>query len=477
MNARLENLLPAPLSGKLQFLLVLTAVAAFHIAYFDTRFSPLILVYLACILELTRVSTARCAFYTGLALGLLIFVPKLTFFYTIFGPAAVPLWLILAFWHAVFLFLGQRARIILDRRLAIILIPFLWTGLEYFRSELYPLRFSWLSPAFALGPNPLSATLGSYGLTMLLFLLLALAALLRPRSRATASAILLFATVALPHIQNQSTTTDRQLRVAGIQLEFPAELEVPAKLDILKQKHPNADIYVLSEYTFDGPIPKCVRAWCKRNSKYLIAGGKDTAPIGDFYNTAFVVDPNGEIIFKQAKAVPIQFFKDGLPAPHQAVWNSPWGKIGLAICYDLSYTRVIDDLAGQGAQVIINPTMDLADWGATQHQLHSRIPPMRAAEYGIPIFRLASSGVSQAIDARGRVLASAPFPGEESVLAATLPLANTATLHLDRVLAPAATAFTILFIASLALRKLTGRSSRALSGFSINCLSPTGIPR
>ena len=75
-----------------------------------------------------------------------------------------------------------------------------------------------------------------------------------------------------------------------------------------------------------------MRAWCKRNSKYLIVGGKDPAPNQNFYNTAFVIDPSGEIIFKQVKAVPIQFFKDGLPAPAQKLWNSPWGKIGLCVC-------------------------------------------------------------------------------------------------------------------------------------------------
>ena len=454
MNARLENLQPSPLSGKAQLALLILAVAAFHIAYSDPRFSPLILIYLGSVIELTRARTPRFAFYFGLALGLLIFAPKLTFFYTIFGAAAFPLWLILAFWHALFLYLGQRARSTLRPLHALLLLPFLWSGLEYFRSELYPLRFSWLSPAFALGPNPFTAILGSYGATFVLLLLLGGMTLLRPTARAIATVALLGASIALPHLPSQSQSTTAPLRLAGMQLEFPVELEVPAKLDLLKQKHPDADIYVLSEYTFDGPIPRCVLAWCKRNSKYLIAGGKDPAPNGNFYNTAFVIDPNGEIIFKQVKAVPIQFFKDGLPAPDQKLWNSPWGKIGLCVCYDLSYTRVIDNLARQGARIIINPTMDIADWGAQQHELHSRIPPMRAAEYRIPIFRLASSGISQAIDHNGRTLAAAPFPGEESTIAAALE-PQTPALPFDRLLAPACTAITIIFALSLAIRRFT----------------------
>jgi predicted amidohydrolase len=67
--------------------------------------------------------------------------------------------------------------------------------------------------------------------------------------------------------------------------------------------------------------------------------------------------------------VPIQFFKDGLPAASQEVWNSPWGKIAIPVCYDLSYRHVMDRFIAKGAQAIIVPFMDVTDWGAWQHRL------------------------------------------------------------------------------------------------------------
>src|SRR4029077_6618928 len=115
---------------------------------------------------------------------------------------------------------------------------------------------------------------------------------------------------------------------------------------------------------------------------------------------------------RQVKAVPIQFFKDGLPATEQKLWDSPWGKLGICVCYDLSYSRVTDNLIRLGAQALIVPTMDVVDWGEGQHELHARVAPVRAAEYGLPIFRLASSGISQAVDRTGNVLAKAPCPGD-----------------------------------------------------------------
>jgi len=145
-------------------------------------------------------------------------------------------------------------------------------------------------------------------------------------------------------------------------------------------------------------------------------------------------DAGSKQIFSQVKAVPIQFFKDGLPAEKQAVWDSPWGKIGLCVCYDLSCTRVTDELIRQGAQAILAPTMDVEDWGKRQHLLHGRVAPIRAAEYGVPIFRLCSSGISQAVDQYGRVLARAPFPGQGKSLEASFELPRRGRLPADRFL-------------------------------------------
>jgi len=160
--------------------------------------------------------------------------------------------------------------------------------------------------------------------------------------------------------------------------------------------------------------------------------------------------------------VPIQFFKDGLPAPEQKVWNSPWGKIGICICYDLSYTRVTDRLVKQGAQLLIVPTMDVEDWGRHQHELHARVAPVRAAEYGIPIFRLASSGISQAVSWEGNVVAKTSFADSLDLLPAQLRLPMRGSLPLDRLLAPVCVGSTaVVLLTLLVLDWQDRRASRA----------------
>lgn len=85
---------------------------------------------------------------------------------------------------------------------------------------------------------------------------------------------------------------------------------------------------------------------------------------------------------------------------------------------------------------------------------------MRAAEYSVPIFRLASSGISQSVDARGVVSASAPAPGDGALISSVLNPANAAALPWDRVLAPCCVVVDTLLILWLAVAAYAGRVAK-----------------
>ncbi|HEX5218540.1 MAG TPA: nitrilase-related carbon-nitrogen hydrolase [Verrucomicrobiae bacterium] len=441
----------------------LILVACFHAAYLPAQSgvgSLAIIGYVVCLVQLARLRTTRQCFYTGLATGFACVAPQLECFWRIFSAAAIGLWLVLALWIALFVALTHLAIVHLGLKRAAILVPFLWTGLEYFRSELYYLRFSWLNVGYAFAESSICPWnyLGVYGMGFVIaagssWLLVTSAKRVLTFTAITPGALFLIAFVVLPTAKIKRTAPD--LRVAGVQLEFPDGDQIIRALDQIVTEDYNlvanhvgnrpVELVVLSEYTLDGEPPQSLRDWCKANGKFLIVGGKDTSPGTNYYNTAFVISTNGEIVFKQVKSVPIQFFKDGLPAPEQKLWESPWGKIGIAICYDLSYARVMDELVRQGAQMLIVPTMDVADWGRRQHELHARIAPVRAAEYGIPLFRVASSGISQGVDSFGRVQASAPFPGEGELIFFDAHLGAKGSLPMDRWVAPVSVVVTGAF--------------------------------
>ncbi|HTY88870.1 MAG TPA: nitrilase-related carbon-nitrogen hydrolase [Candidatus Acidoferrum sp.] len=461
-------------SGWMKSLLwLLGAVACFHLAYASSHFPAiglLIFGYAFFLVRLAHQPTVRRAFYFGLGAGFLCYAPQLSFFWHIFSAEALVLWLVVAFWVGLFTATVCGCVRRWGKTKAIWLVPVIWTGLEYFRSELYYLKFSWLNIGYALPAECPFTGVGMYGAGFLAFLFVALFPWInRGKSIYTLrqpvvsllllTILILFGACLLPAISFARLHSANSLSLAGIQMEFPSPGELAKALDRTLAKSPDAQVFVLSEYTLDGPVPESLKQWCRDQERFLVVGGREWVSTNQFYNTAFVVGTNGEIIFQQAKCVPIQFFRDGLPARRQAVWDSPWGKIGICTCYDLSYTRVTDRLVEDGAQLLIVPTMDVEDWGRHEHELHARVAPVRAAEYGIPIFRLASSGISQAVAGNGFVVAQTSFPGSLDILSAQLRLPARGSLPLDRFLAPVCTGLTAIVL--LILLILHWRDERA----------------
>jgi apolipoprotein N-acyltransferase len=466
----------SPISAWRALAWVAGGVAAFHLAYSSARLSGLVIAYLFALIQLARVRSGRQAFYFGLAAGLLCAAPQLNCFWVLFGPSAVALWLVLGFWLGLFVVLARLCFVRFGDIRGALAVPFLWMGLEYFRSELYYLRFSWLNIGYAFSGStltPLFHWSGMYGLGFLAAGFAVALSVLRPApARLAGLGLALVIGVLLPGYSPVPKTAlpgGKGIRVAGVQLEFPIEAEVIAALDDIIKTDPQAELLLLSEYTFDGPIPEKVSAWCRDHQRYLVAGGKAPAGISNFFDTAFVAGPGGEIVFQQVKSVPVQFLKDGLPAAEQRLWDSPWGRIGICICYDLSYTRVTDRLIRLGAQAILVPTMDVVDWGRHEHELHARVARVRAAEYGVPIFRVASSGLSQLVEGSGRERAGLDFPGQHQIISGTMIPASAAALPLDRWLAPIATGLTGLLLGWFLItsRKRGNPSPREASGGEI----------
>ncbi len=450
----------------------LGAIICFHLAYTPAPSGLLafaIVGYVISLVQLARLPSARQCFYGALAVGFACFAPQLGFFWNIFGAFAIALWLILALWIAAFVVITHVAILQLGWKRAAFLTPFFWTGLEYFRSELYYLKFSWLNVGYAFARWTILPWdfVGVFGIGFLAsglaacFLVIGIEQIKPKRGFTLVELLVVIAIIgALTGLLLPAGSfryRQPTFVAAGIQLEFPEDNQLKKSLEattVIPEKArnrwllraTNVNVVVLPEYTVDGEPTDALKDWCRTNQKFLIVGGKQ--PLGDtnYYNTAFVISTNGEVVFKQVKSVPIQFFKDGLPAPEQRVWDSPWGKIGICICYDLSYTRVTDALVRQGAQMLIVPTMDVETWGQHQHELHAHIAPVRAAEYGIPIFRVASSGFSQGVEKTGRVQSSAPFPGEGETIFFGAHIGGKGSVPTDRLLAKLSVFITVLFV-------------------------------
>jgi hypothetical protein len=174
-------------------LLSLSAAVSYWIVFSTTHGAAMILVALPCLFLLHRVRTARQAFYLGLFTGIAMYAPPLAFFHKVFGPAALALYLIAGLPIGFFVMLTHLAHRRISPGWMILLTPILWTGIEYFRGELYWLRFAWLLPgqavAFVAGVRMLR--IGVYGVGFVLALVSALIVSRRclPRSAGTLAAL------------------------------------------------------------------------------------------------------------------------------------------------------------------------------------------------------------------------------------------------------------------------------------------------
>ena len=149
----IQNPLAKPLGWGKSILWLVLAVACFHAAYTSLKFPAaglLIFGYAFGLVRLTDQPTVRRAFYFGLATGFLCYAPQLFFFWRIFNAAAIVLWLVLAFWIGLFAAIVCGCIRRWGKAKTLWLVPIVWTGLEYFRSELYYLKFSWLNIGSAL---------------------------------------------------------------------------------------------------------------------------------------------------------------------------------------------------------------------------------------------------------------------------------------------------------------------------------------
>ena len=398
----------------------------------------LVLGYLACLWQLHRAPTARAAFYFGWLTGLAIMVPQTWFIKGIFGVMAIALWLLMSVWLGLIVALWQAGFRRWGWRTMIWLGPVMMLAVEYFRSEVWPLKFAWHTAGFALPALQWGWAfwaLGVYGLGAVLVALVIAA--LGKRARIALACLPLLAWPLGMGQHRSVAKTGQSLTVAGLQWEN-ASIETYLKsLDQALEKHPDAQLFVCSEYSFPGPPLNEIKDWARKHQRFIITCGADMVPgqtFDKYYNTAFLTDPTGNVIHKQVKAVPIQFMDDGMPAPSQSLWNSPAGRVGVCICYDMNYASVIDELVRQGAQALIIPAMDVERWGAAEHVMSARLGATRAAEYGLPVFRLASSGISQIIQGDGQVVAEGSFPGQGEIVSGKMEFGVGGHKPLDRYL-------------------------------------------
>lgn len=89
------------------------------------------------------------------------------------------------------------------------------------------------------------------------------------------------------------------------------------------------------------------------------------------HNTSYFFGPDGKVIGKQDKVFLIDLERQGLgldsgDLDSLQVFDTPLGRVGIAICFDAFHDEVIDALSRQGAQILVQPSANVGCWSADQ---------------------------------------------------------------------------------------------------------------
>lgn len=162
--------------------------------------------------------------------------------------------------------------------------------------------------------------------------------------------------------------------IAGIQMKVSAvapnvEL-MKLKINITMNLYPWVDMIVFSELCAYGPLTytaqelPCtfeeeMQTLAKKHGVWILPGSIFEKRDGKIYNTASVINPQGEVVTRYSKMFPFYPYEAGItPGDQFCTFDVPnVCRFGISICYDMWFPETVRTLAVMGAEVILHPTM------------------------------------------------------------------------------------------------------------------------
>lgn len=227
--------------------------------------------------------------------------------------------------------------------------------------------------------------------------------------------------------------------IAGIQMPISAvESNVEAvlhRIDLLMARFPWVQMVLLSELAPFGPLTKTAQAFpneaedafcqaASRHGIWLIPGSMfERAEDDRIYNTASVIDPEGQVIRRYRKMFPFYPYEQGVAQGTEfCIFDVPEvGRFGVSICYDIWFPETTRTLASAGVEVLLHPVLT----GTIDRSIELSIARSTAAMFQCYVFDIngmdaGGVGRSTVIDPAGTVLIEAA--GREEYLALEIDL-------------------------------------------------------
>lgn len=162
--------------------------------------------------------------------------------------------------------------------------------------------------------------------------------------------------------------------VAGIQMRVSA---LNSNVEYMKYKvrtlmaiYPWVEMVVFSELCAFGPLNKFAQDFpcpaekefsklCEEFNIWMVTGSIFERSEDKIYNTASVINPNGEVIGRYRKMFPFTPYEQGIEGGDDFfIFDvEDVGRFGVSICYDMWFPETTRTLAAMGAEVILHPSL------------------------------------------------------------------------------------------------------------------------
>ncbi len=412
------------------------------------------------------------------------------FWYGLLSQGLVLNWMVVALWHFTPLSgLGYAATILIlacysavlfgatgeiVRRTGLpyaVVLPILWTALEWWVGHQGDIRFPWLGLGTSLTGYPtlvqIADVVGARGVTFLLVVantVLAMTWVERRRRRAALRLVAVGAGVLAALAYGRWRERTLPVRPLGtVVLVQPNDEEkweergpnevfgdlLALSRQGLEMDHPGIVLWPEAAVTawlpnprFEVPIGMLARAY---HTPFLI-GGLHQPPGDEYYNAAFFFDSTGSRagypVYHKRYLVPItervpflnprwfhlKFFGGFGVGEPGALYDTGLGSFGVIICYESAFEDLTRRYRAMGADFVVNITNDM--WfgktaGPYQHLAHL---VMRAIENRVGIPRAANTGVSGVVDPLGRIHDRTRL-GEKTVVLARVETTDVRTIY------------------------------------------------
>ena len=223
-----------------------------------------------------------------------------------------------------------------------------------------------------------------------------------------------FKVAVLTDMVNQDPLVKAQGEFAGLLSTSPnvsqAIFDTDAQLTReIAAQNPSFVVWTENEFTSpdDPQFTSQLGALAKEVNAYITVDTAWNAPTG-LHDTALLVGPDGTEVGRRAKINITSGESDSgfVPGPREfPVFETPYGKAGISVCWDVHRLWIIRELARSGAQIVLLPMDNDFNGTRTFPPFHAADSVFRAVENRVTFGLGTINGLSLVIDPYGRITA------------------------------------------------------------------------